>query len=56
LAIDVVQAGLTVLEEREARLAALRRALIEGEESGIAEDFDIEEFLDEMNRSRVPSG
>jgi antitoxin ParD1/3/4 len=42
---DVVQAGLTLLEEREAKLEALRQALIEGEESGIAEDFDFEEFI-----------
>ena len=53
---DVVQAGLTLLEERQAKFEILRQALIEGEESGIVEDFDIEEFLDEMKRSRVPSG
>jgi antitoxin ParD1/3/4 len=42
---EVVQAGLKLLEEREAKLEPLRQALIEGEESGIAEDFDFEEFI-----------
>ena len=36
-ASDVVRAGLYMLEEHEANLAALRTALIEGEESGISE-------------------
>jgi len=40
---EVVRAGLRKLEEDELRLAAIRAALIEGEESGIVEekmDFD----------------
>jgi len=34
--------------EYEAKLAALRAALIAGEESGPAEDFDIDAFIAEM--------
>ena len=35
-ASDVVRAGLRLLEEQEAKLAALRAALIDGEESGVS--------------------
>ena len=45
---DVVEAGLRLLKEQGDDLEALRTALIEGEESGIAEDFDSEAFLTRM--------
>jgi antitoxin ParD1/3/4 len=45
----VVQAGLRLLEERESALESLRSALREGEESGEAEPFDLDEFLAEMH-------
>ena len=45
---EVIREGLRRLEEDEAKLAVLRAALIEGEESGIAEDFDPENFVKKM--------
>jgi len=44
-ASDVVRAGLRLMEEQEARLDALRAALIAGEESGYATSFDFDEFI-----------
>ena len=43
-ATDVIRSGLRLLEEQEAKLEALRRALIEGEESGVAGPLDIEKI------------
>ncbi len=39
---EVIRAGLRLLEEHEGRVEALRHALIAGEESGDAGEFDIE--------------
>jgi antitoxin ParD1/3/4 len=46
---EVVQAGLRLLEVREAKLEQLRDALIEGEQSGPARSFDEEAFLARMH-------
>jgi antitoxin ParD1/3/4 len=47
-ASEAIRAGLRLLEEREARLSLLRRALVEGEESGIA-DYSLEGLLAELD-------
>ena len=44
-ASEVIRAGLRLLEEREARLTALRAALVNGEMSGEAEEFDFDAFI-----------
>ncbi len=41
-ATDVIRSGLRLLEEHEQRVEALRNALVEGEESGIAGPLDME--------------
>ncbi|MEV8146244.1 type II toxin-antitoxin system ParD family antitoxin [Specibacter sp. NPDC078709] len=45
-ASEVVRAGLRLLEDQETHMAALRAALIAGEESGQPEDFDFETFIE----------
>ena len=49
---EVVRAGLRLLEEREAKLTALRAAIEEGLESGPAEPFDVETFIADKTRDR----
>ncbi len=52
-ASDVVRAGLRLLEEREAKLDALRNALLAGEQSGASEEFDSPKFLAEMHKKHA---
>jgi antitoxin ParD1/3/4 len=47
-ASEVVRSGLRLLEDRERKMAALRSAIEEGLNSGIVEDFDPQEFLQQM--------
>lgn len=42
---EVVRAALRLLEDEETRMAALRAALIAGEESGPPEAFDFDAFI-----------
>jgi antitoxin ParD1/3/4 len=47
-ASEAIRAGLRLLEERETKLSLLRRALIEGEESGTAE-YSLKGLINEID-------
>ena len=51
---DVVRAALRLLEEREAKLDALRAALVEGEKSGPSTPFDFDAFIARKRTSQLP--
>lgn len=51
-ASEVVRAGLRLLEDEENRIISLRKAIQEGIDSGIAEDFDPKEFLDYLKATK----
>jgi antitoxin ParD1/3/4 len=46
---EVVRAALRLLEERETQLSVLRSALIEGENSGICENYSLQGLLEELD-------
>jgi antitoxin ParD1/3/4 len=55
-ASEVVRAGLRLLEEEEEKVVALRRAIQEGIDSGIAENFDSKIFLQELKSRKKANG
>ena len=55
-ASEVVEAGLRLLKDKDEELEELRAALIEGEESGIAAEFDSERFLTRMRETHAAQG
>ena len=53
---EVIRAGLRLLENEESKVSALKYAIQEGMESGIAEDFDAQKNLEELKAKRKPNG
>ena len=49
---EVIRAGLRILEEHEAKIEALRAALIEGENSGKA-DYSLKKLSTELDKKNV---
>jgi antitoxin ParD1/3/4 len=55
-ASEMIRAGLRLLEEEETRYAALKQALQEGIDSGMADDFNPEEHLKQLKSKRKSNG
>ena len=51
-ASEVLRAGLRLLEEEENRIAALKSAIHEGINSGIAKNFDPKKHLQSLKASK----
>jgi antitoxin ParD1/3/4 len=49
---EVIRAGLRLLENEESKLIALKNAIQQGIDSGIAHDFDPEKHLEELKAKR----
>jgi len=54
-ASEVVRAGLRLLEERARKLAALRQALKQGEDSGVA-DYSLRGLIEALDRESSHEG
>ena len=55
-ASEVIRAGLRLLEEEEDKVAALKQAIQEGIDSGIVEDFEPDQFLQNLKAQRSSNG
>jgi antitoxin ParD1/3/4 len=53
---EVIRAGLRILEDEESKTIALRNAIQEGIDSGIAHDFDPSKHLQELKARRKNNG
>ncbi|MEQ8358822.1 MAG: type II toxin-antitoxin system ParD family antitoxin [Cytophagales bacterium] len=55
-ASEVIRAGLRLLEEEESKVIALKAAIQEGIDSGLAVDFDAKKHLESLKASKKPNG
>lgn len=53
---EVVRAGLRLLEEEESKIIALKKAIQEGMNSPIVEDFDFDNHLAKLKADRRKNG
>ena len=51
-ASEVIRAGLRMLEEEENKITALKKALAEAIESGIAKDFNPKQHLESLKAKK----
>ena len=50
---EVIRAGLQLLEDEENRISILKKAIQEGLNSGVVEDFDRHRFLKKLKAERA---
>ncbi len=53
---EVIRAGLRLLEEEESKIQALKKAITDGIESGVARSFDSKKHLEKLKTSRRKNG
>ncbi|MCC6690472.1 MAG: type II toxin-antitoxin system ParD family antitoxin [Bacteroidia bacterium] len=53
---EVIRAGLRLLEDEESKVIALRKAIQEGIDSGIAQNFDPKKQLQKLKARRSSNG
>tara|TARA_R110002072_G_scaffold929_1_gene7437 strand:+ start:1441 stop:1761 length:321 start_codon:yes stop_codon:yes gene_type:complete len=53
---EVIRAGLRLLEEEENKVIALRNAIQDGANSGIAHNFNSKEHLESLKAKKQPNG
>ncbi len=51
-ASEVIRAGLRMLEEEENKITALKKAINDGKESGIAENFNPKQHLESLKAKK----
>ncbi len=55
-ASEVIRAGLRLLEDEENKVIALKRAIEEGFESGIAKNFNSKKHLEKLKAAKRKNG
>ncbi len=53
---EIIRAGLRLLENEESQIAALKGAIQEGIDSGIANDFDPKKHLESLKANKKLNG
>lgn len=55
-ASEVIRAGLRLLEEEESKFLSLKNAILEGQQSGIAKNFNPEQHLEKLKAEKRENG
>lgn len=53
---EVIRAGLRLLEAEESKILALKNAITEGIESGVARNFDPKKHLEKLKTAKSKNG